>query len=274
VTQSANVSVPRFIYGTAWKEERTAELTALALRLGFRGIDTANQRQHYFEEGVGLGLAAAYQAGLVKREDLFLQTKFTYEHSQDGRCPYDPSAPLNVQVAQSIANSLTHLNTDYVDSYVLHVPASTDGWSDDDNQVWGAMKRERDAGRATILGVSNVSLLQLIEMPEKPMFVQNRCFARTGWDRPVRGYCTQHGITYQGFSLLTANRGVLRHPEFDALCREYGATRPQLVFAFAHAVGIVPLTGTTDPQHMQEDLASNLFSLPPNVIQKIDTLIA
>jgi diketogulonate reductase-like aldo/keto reductase len=45
------VRVPRFLYGTAWKEHRTEGLTRLALEVGFRGIDTANQRQHYFEAG-------------------------------------------------------------------------------------------------------------------------------------------------------------------------------------------------------------------------------
>ena len=62
--------LPDFLYGTAWKEDRTAGLTELALGVGFRGIDTANQRRHYFEEGVGLGLAAAYRTGLVTRDDL------------------------------------------------------------------------------------------------------------------------------------------------------------------------------------------------------------
>ena len=43
--------VPNFLYGTAWKEDRTAALTETAIRAGFRGIDTANQRKHYFEAG-------------------------------------------------------------------------------------------------------------------------------------------------------------------------------------------------------------------------------
>jgi diketogulonate reductase-like aldo/keto reductase len=82
-------SIPDFLYGTAWKEDRTPALTELALRMGFRGIDTANQRRHYFEAGVGQGLAAAYRAGVVSRADLFLQTKFTYQHGQDHRLPYE-----------------------------------------------------------------------------------------------------------------------------------------------------------------------------------------
>ena len=99
MTDPPSSPIPNFLYGTAWKEERTASLVELALRAGFRGIDTANQRRHYFEAGVGQALAAAYRAGLVTRAELFLQTKFTYRPGQDHRLPYDPSAPLSVQVA-------------------------------------------------------------------------------------------------------------------------------------------------------------------------------
>src|SRR5713226_4442982 len=156
--------LPDFLYGTAWKQDRTQSLTELALRMGFRGIDTANQRRHYVEAGVGQGLAAAYRGGVVTRADLFLQTKFTYQPGQDHRLPYDPAASLSVQVAQSMASSLDHLGTDYVDSYVLHGPAYGHGWSDEDAEVWAAMVKERDAGRTRLLGVSNVSLRHLKEM--------------------------------------------------------------------------------------------------------------
>ena len=155
---------PDFLYGTAWKEDRTQALTELALRSGFRGIDTANQRRHYFEAGVGQALAASYRDGVVTREELFLQTKFTYKDGQDHRLPYDPSADLSTQVVQSMQSSLEHLGTDHVDSYVLHGPSSGYGWTDDDTEVWAAMARERDAGRARLLGVSNVSLRHLEQM--------------------------------------------------------------------------------------------------------------
>src|ERR1700729_2829808 len=185
----SGISLPDFLYGTAWKEDRTAALTELALRSGFRGIDTANQRRHYFEAGVGEGLAAAYGAGVVTRAELFLQTKFTYVRGQDHRLPFDPRAALGVQVAQSLASSLEHLGTDYVDSFVLHGPAGHE-WTEADAEVWEAMVRERDAGRTRLLGVSNVSLLHLEQMAaahaEVPALVQNRCFARLGWDRAVR----------------------------------------------------------------------------------------
>jgi diketogulonate reductase-like aldo/keto reductase len=268
--------IPDFLYGTAWKEERTAALTELAIRSGFRAIDTANQRKHYFEEGAGAGIAAAVRAGLVTRDDLFLQTKFTYLTGQDHRLPYDPAAPFAAQVAQSLASSLQHLGTDRVDSFVLHGPASGHAWTEYDAEVWEAMHRERDAGRARLIGVSNVSLRHLEQLAdsgaELPAFVQNRCFARLAWDRNIRDFCREHDIRYQGFSLLTANLEVLRHPFVTELAATLHATPAQIVFAFARAIGILPLTGTTSPAHMSQDLASRDLSLPPEAIKTIESL--
>jgi diketogulonate reductase-like aldo/keto reductase len=268
--------VPAFLYGTAWKQDRTAALTELAIRAGFRGIDTANQRRHYFEAGVGEGLAAAYKAGVVQRQDLVLQTKFTYRPGQDHRLPYDPDASLTVQVAQSMSSSLEHLGTDSVDSYLLHGPSSNDGWSAADAEVWQAMTKERERGRAHWLGVSNVSLRHLEQMVavhgEVPTFVQNRCYARLGWDREVRAFCLEHKIAYQGFSLLTANQEVLRHPRVIGLAQRFDATAAQVVFSFARAVGMIPLTGTTDAEHMGQDLASANLELPPDSVRDIESM--
>ncbi len=270
------VQIPDFLYGTAWKEERTGALTELAICRGFRGIDTANQRRHYFEAGVGEGLAAAYRAGVVTRADLFLQTKFTYQRGQDHRLPYDPSASLAVQVAQSLASSLEHLGTDHVDSFVLHGPSSGYDWTDADAEIWQAMRKERDAGRTRLLGVSNVSVRHLEQMEaahsEHPAFVQNRCFARLGWDREVRSFCSDHKITYQGFSLLTANPEVLQHPPLINLAASLNATPAQIVFSFARAVGILPLTGTSNADHMKQDLASGSLKLPPDVVLAIESM--
>jgi len=244
--------------------------------MGFRGIDTANQRRHYFEAGVGEGLAAAYRSGVVTRNDLFLQTKFTYRPGQDHRLPYDPAASLSDQVAQSIASSLEHLGTDYVDSYVLHGPSSNHEWTDADAEVWEAMRKERDAGRTRLLGVSNVSLHHLQHMAsaraELPAFVQNRCYARLGWDRAVRLFCRERNITYQGFSLLTANQEVLHHPLIGSAAAGANATPAQVVFSFARSVGILPLTGTSDAWHMKQDLASREIELPLETLQAIKSI--
>src|SRR5437763_16246922 len=139
--------VPSFIYGTAWKEDRTAQLVTLALRAGFRAFDTANQRKHYFEAAMGDALVEAISGGDISRGELFLQTKFTYRDGQDHRLPYDPAARPAEQVPQSLANSLEHLHTDHVESFLLHGPSSHLEWSGTDSEVWQAMIQEREQSR-------------------------------------------------------------------------------------------------------------------------------
>ena len=143
--------VPNFFYGTAWKEDETTPLTELAIQKGFRGIDTANQRKHYHEAAVGQAISSCLERGLVTRDDLFIQTKFTFQRGQDSRLPYDPRAPISQQVMQSFASSLEHLQTDRIDSYVLHGPSTARGLSPDDWNAWQAMEDLHDAGQVLSL---------------------------------------------------------------------------------------------------------------------------
>jgi len=268
------ITVPAFLYGTAWKEDRTEELARLALAAGFRGIDTANQRRHYVEAAVGAAVAAVLQEGRTAREDLFLQTKFTYARGQDHRMPYDRAADPATQVHQSFESSLDHLGTDYVDSYVLHGPSSAEGVTEADWAVWRAMEELHHGGKARLLGVSNVSLGQLQALHGgslvKPAFVQNRCFASNGWDRATRAFCHRHGVVYQGFSLLTANPRALASSAVARAARRTGRTPAQVVFRFALQAGMIPLTGTRSPAHMREDLECLEFELDPAEVRAIE----
>ncbi len=270
------VRVPPFLYGTAWKEAETQRLTELAIARGFRGIDTANQRKHYHEAAVGLAIAAAIEEGRIAREDLFLQTKYTFQRGQDQRLPYDPASPISVQVEESFASSLVHLGVDRIDSYILHGPSRSVGLGDDDWAAWRAMETIHASGRVGLLGVSNVSLEQLEllhkEAKIKPRFVQNRCYAVSGWDRNVRLFCKANGIVYQGFSLLTANRGVVTSQQLASLAQRHGCSPAQLVFQFAINVGMIPLTGTSDARHMQLDLDVVDAELQPNEIEEIERM--
>jgi diketogulonate reductase-like aldo/keto reductase len=122
----AIAKMPSIMYGTAWKKEKTCDLVIAAIRAGFRGIDTACQPKHYFEPGVGQALQRLAAEDGIKREDIFLQTKFTPLRGQDPKnVPYDTSAPLATQVQQSLAASLRNLQTTYIDSLVLHSPLDT-----------------------------------------------------------------------------------------------------------------------------------------------------
>ena len=268
--------VPRFFYGTAWKEDQTESLTEQALRAGFRAIDTANQRRHYFEAGVGKAVQKLLAEGALKRNDLFLQTKFTHRTGQDHRLPYDPKAPLAEQVNQSVQSSLQHLGVTYLDAYLLHGPTYTRGLTDGDWQVWRTMEGLQQSEILKFIGVSNVSADQLGELLRgakvKPAFVQNRCYAQTGWDARVRSLCREQGLVYQGFSLLTANGHAVNRPQVHEMARRLKATLAQVVFAFALQVGMIPLTGTTDPLHMQADLEALNLILAEEELQTLERI--
>jgi len=276
VTAYNQVDIPSFMYGTAWKKDATAPLVQLAVESGFRAIDTANQLIHYQEALVGDALDALQRQGGIGREALFLQTKFTPVNGQNHRTPYDARADVSTQVRQSMDSSLAHLRTDHVDSYVLHGPYSQWGLGPSDWAVWATMEELYESGKTRMIGISNVTAEQLSQLIEKanhrPMVVQNRCYAVMGWDHEVRRICRDHGIIYQGFSLLTANGRVLAHPAVREIAMRLGAGIAQVIFSFAMQIGMLPLTGTTDAQHMKEDLQAEQFTLSPHEVELIETV--
>jgi len=275
LTAYNQVAIPSFMYGTAWKKEATTGLVTLAVESGFSAIDTANQLIHYQEALVGEALQVLAKKG-IKRDSLFLQTKFTSVDGQGGRTPYDAAADLTTQVRQSFDSSLIHLGTEYLDSYVLHAPFQRRGLGAADWEVWAVMEELCRGGKTKMIGVSNITAAQLAQLCDqakvKPMVVQNRCFAALGWDRAVREICQTNGIIYQGFSLLTANREVLGASEIHAVARRLNATIAQVIFRFAMQIGMLPLTGTTSEQHMKEDLESDRFVLTTEELQRIETI--
>ncbi len=275
LTAYNQVPIPSFMYGTAWKKEATTQLVQQAVAAGFTAIDTANQLIHYEEALVGEALFELAKQG-TPRDRLFLQTKFTSVTGQDHRTPYDAQADLTTQVKQSFDSSLAHLHTDHVDSYVLHGPYYRRGLAAEDWEVWAAIEQLYESGKTKMIGISNVTAEQLTLLCQraahKPMVVQNRCYAAMGWDQEVREICRTRGIIYQGFSLLTANREVFAEPEVRAMAAKYGMGLAQLVFRFAMQIGMLPLTGTTNPQHMTEDLQSDRFTIGPEDLQRLETI--
>jgi diketogulonate reductase-like aldo/keto reductase len=271
----SGVCIPKIMYGTAWKKDQTAGLVEQALTLGFRGLDTAGQPKHYHEAGVGEGMARALQSGL-RRQDIFLQTKFTPLDGQDPqRLPYDPTDSLSEQVAQSFAQSLRNLQTDYLDSLVLHSPLPN---REELQEVWQAMEAIVEAGGARQIGISNCYQPELLEdlyqtAGIKPAVLQNRFYAQTGYDRQLRDFCRQNRIVYQSFWTLTANAAILAEDAVLDLAQRYQRSPAQIFYRYLTQIGIVPLIGTTSDQHMREDLAIFEFELLPSECESLDCLL-
>jgi len=272
--------LPGIVYGTAWKKDATADCVERALRAGFRGIDTACQPKHYHEPGVGQGVAAflGSPAGRgVTRAALYLQTKFTPLSGQDPeRVPYDPSAPPRAQVEASIAASLEHLRTHYLDCLVLHSPiADAQAMAD----VWRTMEDAVLSGTVRRLGISNCYDLESLRALHarsrvKPVVLQNRFYADTGYDRALRAFCAGHAITYQSFWTLSANAPVLGSRVVMALAARHSRSAAQVLFRYLSQEGVVPLTGTKSDTHMRDGLAIFAFALTDAERAAITALLA
>jgi diketogulonate reductase-like aldo/keto reductase len=205
-----------------------------------------------------------------------VQTKFTHRAGQDHRLPYDERASIETQVRQSFESSLSHLHVDVIDSYVLHGPSLSVGFAPDDLAAWRAMEDLHAEKRTRLLGVSNVSADQLALLCDEarvaPAFVQNRVYARRGWDRRVREVCASNGVVHQGFSLLTANAAEMKSDTIARITRRTGKTSAQVVYRFALHLGMICLDGTTSRAHMIEDLAAPSFELEKAEIAALEAL--
>jgi len=199
----------------------------------------------------------------IKREDLFLQTKFTPvdRHDLTKPIPFDPSAPAPSQIAASFDVTLKNLRTTYVDSYLLHSPLAT---LPQMLRAWRALCTLQDEGKVRKIGVSNVydkGVLEALGAERKVDVVQNRWFERNGWDADVSRYCKENGIQYQSFWTLSGSPSLLSHPSLLAIAQAAGCTPAQAVFKIAEMQGITPLSGTTNLTHMREDLDAEHIQL-------------
>lgn len=271
---SSGVRMPKIIYGTAWKKERTAELVGLALQAGFTGIDTACQPKHYSEPLVGEAISHWVNNG-GERQSLYVQTKFTPLDGQDPtQIPYDKTVSLKEQVRQSFEVSIKNLQTPYVDCLVLHSPLSS---HDLTMQAWGMMENIYETGGARQLGISNcydTDVFQKLygDAKVKPVVLQNRFYKDTGYDVDLRRLCVEYDMIYQSFWTLTANPHILQNELLKTLGAKYKKTEAQVFFSYLSSSGIVPLTGTSSTQHMQEDLNFLDFTLSTEELNNIKLL--
>lgn len=252
-----SLNIPKIIYGTAWKKEKTKDLVIKAIKSGYKAIDTACQPKHYQENLVGEAIEELTKKNFISRKDLFIQTKFTSIQGQDpNNIPYDKNETLENQVKQSIEKSLSNLKTDYLDSLLLHSPMKS---TKETLIVYSIFEDYFEKGIVKNIGISNIYSIELLQdifdtVKIKPKFIQNRFYKQTGYDQEIRKFCDINDIIYQSFWTLTANPDILRNENFIKLAEKYELTSEQMLFKFLIQLGICPLTGTSSEIHMLQDL--------------------
>jgi len=277
-TTLSGLKMPKLIYGTAWKKDKTKELVISAIINGFRAIDTANQPKHYRESLVGEAINYLISEKIITRKDIFLQTKFTSLNGQDlsKSIPYDKNETLTNQVRQSIEKSLENLQTDYIDCILMHSPMQH--WKET-YEVWKAFEEYYKLGKVKQLGISNIYALPLLEKifeksEIKPSIIQNRFYIESGYDKEIREFCKENGIIYQSFWTLTANPHILENSKTIKIAQKYEKTPAQIFFKYIIQLGIAPLTGTSNEDHMREDLeVLEMPELQEDEIRHFDTFI-
>jgi len=255
---TSSMSMPKIIYGTAWKKERTTELVVEAVKAGFRGIDTACQPKHYREDLVGKALSSFFSTTPIRREDLFIQTKYTGIDGQDTSqpLPYDPKAPITEQVKQSVQRSIANLGVEYIDSVLLHSPLRT---LEATLEAYRTLEEFHSQGLIRNLGISNIYdpryLQLLIDRVRVPIsVVQNRWYEGNGWDMEIVTICQNNNIRYQSFWTLTGSPSLVQQPIIAKLARERGMTPQQTIYKLCQTLGITPLCGSTTPAHVRAAL--------------------
>lgn len=247
------------LYGTAWKKEKTTALVLQAFQAGFQGVDTACQPKHYQENLVGNALHNVFTSGTMKREDVWIQTKYTSLDGQDpARIPYDRNKSPPDQARESIDVSRNNLKLEVIDSWVLHSPMRGDLQATLD--VWTAMEESVDSGKVQALGISNCYDINFFKkffdsVRHKPKILQNRFYGDTHWDSDLRAFCRQNQIVYQSFWTLSANPELIRHRYIKGLATKYKVTPQQLMYRFLVDCQHQPLSGCCSENHVKEAVA-------------------
>ncbi|KAI0124234.1 NADP-dependent oxidoreductase domain-containing protein [Xylariales sp. AK1849] len=269
--------IPDLIYGTAFKFETSRTLVAEAFKAGFRAIDTAGNGPQYREKLVGDAIKSALAEGSIKREELWVQTKFSpFKQGKDPALyPYDVNANIVTRVKQSVESSLENLGVEYIDCLVLHSLYPT---LEETLETWKIMESYVPS-KVSCLGVSNTDLTTLGKLFDaatiKPSTVQNRLtediasrpnpqmpsnlpYPEDPYDLAVRRYCFTHGITYTPWGLLWGNPTLLEEMDvFDKMATETGVTKEVAFYLCMRSLAgckVSILCGTRKVERMSETI--------------------
>lgn len=208
---------------------------------GYRHIDTAATYQN--EDAVGRGIRGCG----VPRDQLFVTTKLR--------------GSAHAEVRPALETSLTALDLDYVDLYLVHWPLPWLGLYPRAFETMAALVQE---GLIRSIGVSNFRaehIEHLIAVTGLVPAVDQIELDPTIARRALRDTLAQHGVVPQAWSPLGRGGPLLHNPVVVAEAARSGCTVAQLVLRWHRTHGIVPIAKSADPARQRENLAA--MTMPP-----------
>jgi diketogulonate reductase-like aldo/keto reductase len=252
----------------------TKEATKIALEVGFRHLDCAERYRN--EEAVGDALQAAFKAGTIRREDVFVTTKLWNTNHR----------PERVKLA--FAASCRRLQVDYMDCYLIHTPFAFQPGDEQDPrdergqviydsgvtlvETWRVLERLVDDGRCKSIGLSDVTLEKVQEIVAaariKPAVVQVESHPYLPeWD--LLDFCREHGIVLLAFAALGHGLSpkLVDDPVITTIARRLHQTPAQVALAWAVQRGTAFLTTSTKRNYIQENF--EVSALPDDAMREI-----
>ena len=251
---SNDVEMPLLGYGVFLVPPQEAErCVSDALSVGYRLIDTA---QAYFnEEGVG----AAIKKSGIKRDDIFLVTKVWISNAGEQRA------------AESIDQSLSKLQTDYIDLLLIH-QAYGDVFGS-----WRAMEKAYRDGKVRAIGVSNFQAARIFDFAHyvdvKPMVNQLQCnvmIQQTG----IRPLLNEYGTEMMAWGPLGGQGvdGIVKSEQLAAIGTRYGKTAAQVALRWLTQRGIVAIPKSAHKERMAQNLDIFDFTLTGQEMEQITAM--
>ena len=243
VLLNSGYTMPIMGLGTYALDYDTCVNSVMALiENGGRLIDTAYMYGN--EEAVGEGVRLAMSEYGVPREEIFVITKIYPSQFSD------PEAAIEM--------ALEKQDIGYIDMMLLHHPGSNDV------NAYLTMEKYVAAGKIRSLGLSNWYIEELTEfLPQvniKPAMVQNEIHPYYQ-EQEVVPFIQEKGIVVQCWYPL-GGRGytkqLLTDETITAIASAHGVSAAQVILRWDLQRGIVVIPGSSNPDHIRENL--NLFS--------------
>ena len=252
----------------------TKTATRDALDAGFRHFDCAERYRN--EREVGEALQAGFAANGIARENIFVTTKLWNSNHRPER------------VEPAFEASLDRLRLKYLDLYLIHTPyAFQPGDEQDprdqngnvlyDNGVtlldtWRAMESLVDSGRCRAIGLSDISLNELLPIYEsatiKPAVVEVESHPYLP-EPELLEFCKEKGIVFLAFAPLGHGMkpGLLEDPVISAIAVQVGKTPAQVLLAWAVQRGTALLTTPKTAARARENF--DISALPEDALNEI-----
>lgn len=259
-TMNNGLEIPVIGFGT-WQMpegEDTQKIVEHAIESGYRHIDTA--KIYGNEESVG----RAIKASDVDREDLFITTKLWNDaHGYE-------------EAKQAIDDSLSKLDLEYIDLYLIHWPnpkALRDNWKEANSQAWKAMEEALEEGKVKTIGVSNFMIHHmdaLLETAEVKPAVNQIFLNPSDLQQELVEYCKDKDILLEAYSPLGSGR-IFEIEELNEIADKYGKTVAQVVLRWQLQKGFLPLPKTATMERVVENADVFDFELSSEDVDKIDS---